>query len=157
MPDLSACRNRTLSWVRSLVAIALGLTTKLWIVGVPLGFAYATAIEILPTVYVFPVWKSALFMIWGIFLSLLLGVCCALLLGGLILGLIYQSVVRWNGGPFVQGDLVQILVGPHRGRVVRVYSLAQGFAVHVDLGGEEKETSKARFQAIHVFKERLKP
>ncbi len=76
------------------VAIALVWTTRLWITCVPLGFVYKTVVEMLPAVYVLPIWKSALMMFWGIVVVLPLGLLCALVVGRFFFGLSHQSVVR---------------------------------------------------------------
>ena len=42
-----------------------------------------------------------------------------------------------NGGPFHEGDTVEIVLGPHRGKTARVCEELKGqCAVRVDLGGE---------------------
>lgn len=74
----------------------------------------------------------------------------AILLGALIFSMLLVTPIYWfraarNGAPFHPGDEVRILTGRERGRVVRVYSNAQGNSVRVDLG----EDAKARFKDIY--------
>ncbi len=62
------------------------------------------------------------------------------ILGALALWpLLYWISSRINGAPFREGDMVHILVGPHRGRVVRVYEMwpSRGQA-RVELGERER-------------------
>ncbi|HNY26969.1 MAG TPA: hypothetical protein PKH31_06265 [Candidatus Sumerlaeota bacterium] len=66
---------------------------------------------------------------------------------------IYDICVRINGGPFKVGDTVQILVGPHRGRVTQIYSPWRESAFRVRLGPEEEKECKDIFSDIELFHE----
>lgn len=107
-----------------------------------------------PTLAALRDWHLLLSLLGVIALSLLLGFFVAFLLGWIILGPLYYNRMLENGGPYQIGDTVQILAGPHRGRVVRVYSLARGDSVRVELGEQEKENFKDIFAATEVLKER---
>jgi hypothetical protein len=87
-------------------------------------------------------------------LGVLGGFLVALLVGWPVLGAASYDRLRKNGGPFKVGDMVQILVGPHRGRVTRVYSLWQGDAVRVELGEKEKASYSDVFGGTKLLKER---
>ena len=62
-----------------------------------------------------------------------------------------------NGEPFHQGDMVQILIGPHRDRIVRVrdaFDIASWAGSHrilVDLGDEIKEDENV-FTSIQILR-----
>ncbi|MBN1916744.1 MAG: KOW motif-containing protein [Verrucomicrobia bacterium] len=45
----------------------------------------------------------------------------AVVITWLVFVTLHALAVRLNGGPFRKGDTVEILVGPHRGRIGRVY------------------------------------
>lgn len=59
-------------------------------------------------------------------LAWLLGWAGSALVGPFVLGPIYFHRARLNGAPFQVGDPVRILVGPCRGRVVRVLASVDG-------------------------------
>lgn len=62
-----------------------------------------------------------------------------------------------NGGPFRKGDMVIILVGQHKNKIVRVYEKSQGNTVRVDLGEEIKLKFKdiySPFQLLKIDQER---
>ena len=82
----------------------------------------------------------------------LFGCLVALVAGWVVLGAMYHDRLRKNGGPFNVGDMVQILAGPHRGRIARVYSLWQGDTVRVDLGEEEKTKIRDVFCGTKLLK-----
>ncbi len=76
-------------------------------------------------------------------LAWLLGMAGGSLAGPFILGPIYFHRAKLNGAPFQEGDLVEILVGPNRGRAVRVRESLDGRGtVKVDFG--EQASSNRR-------------
>jgi hypothetical protein len=91
-------------------------------------------------------------------LSIVLG---ALLVGWLVsigtatmvLGPLYRRQGIENGGPFREGDVVQILAGPHKGRITRVYTTWQGVSIRVDLGEKEKKRRRDVFSPVQLLKE----
>jgi hypothetical protein len=84
-------------------------------------------------------------------LALLIGFGIAFVFSWLILSPLYRDRLQKNGGPYQIGDLVEILHGPHRGKVVRVYSLGQGYSVSVELGDKEKESGKDIFAGTRLL------
>ena len=86
-------------------------------------------------------------------LGLLLGYFGAALIGWPILGTMYYERELKNGGPFEVGNAVQILAGPHKGRITRVYSTWQGNSVRVELGEEAKKTYKDVFSPTQLLRE----
>ena len=100
-------------------------------------------------------WRSALTTVAIVVLSLILGFFAAILIGYMVLSPILQDRVIKNGGPFKVGDTVQILAGPHMGRISRVYSSAnlQDDSVRVELGEIEKETLKDVFTSMELLRE----
>ena len=62
--------------------------------------------------------------------------------GWFVIGPLYYSREMKNDGPFKIGDTVQILCGPHKGRVSRVYSTWQRNALRVELSATEKDKFK---------------
>jgi len=64
-----------------------------------------------------------------------IGWLCGGIAGAFILGPFYVAVGKLNGAPFQPGDQVQILAGPHRDHVFRVYEVWEvRNQVRVDLG-----------------------
>jgi hypothetical protein len=77
------------------------------------------------------------------FLLLISSILMGLLIGALficfILSPLYRAIERMNGGPFNPGDKVYVICGPHKGRILDVYSHWQGLAVRIALGEEAKK------------------
>jgi hypothetical protein len=59
-----------------------------------------------------------------------------------------------NGAPFHAGDMVHILVGPHRDRMVRIYDVwGPRSQVRVELGEQEKKEVTDVFWNIEVCRQ----
>jgi hypothetical protein len=72
--------------------------------------------------------------------------------GAIVLWPIVSWIVsRFNGGPFDVGDVVYILIGPHRDRTVRVYDVwpSRG-QIRVELGETERAEVKDVFEYVEV-------
>lgn len=106
-----------------------------------------------PTMAVLKDWRSLLWLGAIVVMFQLLGYFAGILVGWFILGPIYYDRMLKNGGPFKVGDYVQILVGPHEDRVVRVYSLWQGDTVRVELGEREKDTFRDVYAPTKLLKQ----
>ena len=63
-----------------------------------------------------------------------------------------DDVCRFVGGPFKAGAQVCILSGPHKGRIVRVYSRWRGNTVRVELGGQAKELYRDIFSPTQLLR-----
>src|SRR5688572_9012020 len=71
---------------------------------------------------VFNDWRTA---VWTVLISVsaaALGFMLAILAGWIFLAPIFHARAKANGAPFKEGDIVQVITGPHRGTVARVYS-----------------------------------
>lgn len=126
---------------------------RIWNMAIPLIVAIGT---VRATGFSFDLltdWHSALWSVGIFILGLLLGYFVAILIGWPILGPIYYDRELKNGGPFKVGDSVQILAGPHKGRIARVYSTWQGNSVRVELGEEAKKRFEDIFQPTQLLKE----
>ena len=91
------------------------------------------------------------FSVWAVlaaFFTFLLGSCLGMIF---LWPLIWRLGLRFNGAPFQEGDSVQILIGPHRGFVTRIYELwpTRG-QVRVDLGEQAKKEVKDVFLDVQV-------
>ena len=85
-------------------------------------------------------------------LALALGWALALLAGAIFLPPIYHWRVRANGGPFKEGDQMQILSGRHASEVSMVYSKWQGTTVRVKLTPQDADEYKDVFQSVELLK-----
>jgi hypothetical protein len=95
---------------------------------------------------------------WHFLLLILL--CSPLVFFGLlratsfVLNPVYDLGAKLNGAPFHVGDSVRILVGPYRGRVVRIYSVwHERRQICVDLGEQAKNDSTDTFLFTKVCRE----
>jgi len=90
-------------------------------------------------------------------LAALFGYFACIPFGWVLLGPMYYSRSLRNGEPFQHGDMVQILVGPFRDRIVRVlnsFDIAEWAGAHrirVDLGTETKGDENV-FQSIQILR-----
>ncbi len=111
---------------------------RLWFLIVPLGVAWVVlrSAEIAPGTIVN--WPAALWAVVVAIVSWMAGVLGAALVGWLVLGPIYYGRTIANGGPFQIGDTVQVISGPFKDRVARVYDSWRENAVCVELGEEAK-------------------
>ena len=125
-----------------------------WFVAFPLLFVLAAIHICEPTISLLTDWRYLIYFIVTILIALLLGFFSSILLGWPILGSLYYDRCLKNGGPFHEGDYFQILAGPHKGRVVQVYSTWQGDTVRVDLGEEEKKSFKDIFSSHELLREK---
>jgi len=99
-------------------------------------------------------WPTLLRLCGLVLLASLLGYFLALLLGSFVFGPVYYARGQRNGAPFRNGDLVHILVGPHRDRVVRVYEVwASRDQVRVDLGELERKDVVDVFSYFEICRE----
>lgn len=87
-----------------------------------------------------------------IILAAALGLMLGVFPGVLILGPILHVRGIINGEPFHEGDVVQIIAGPHRGTVTRIYSGWQGDSVRVDLGPAAQNTYEDVFSPIEILR-----
>ena len=85
-------------------------------------------------------WKLIALGVLMLVLTIPLGVFLGIYFGAILLGLAFHVRGIANGGPFRVGDIVQIIAGKFRGRVVTVYDLWQGntFRVRLSDAGAEK-------------------
>jgi len=89
---------------------------------------------------------------WYVLVGLLFGFFLALFPGWLFIGPLFYDRGLKNGGPFKIGDTVQILSGPHRNRISRVYSTWQGNTLRVELSAKEKEEFKDIFSPAQLLR-----
>lgn len=126
---------------------------KLWFIGIPLLFPLGVIFICKPTLALFSEWRYMLHFGIALIVSIPLGFFVGLIIGWPVLGSLYHDRCLKNGGPFHEGDIVRILVGPHKGRVVRVYSTWRWDTVRVELGDSEKETSRDIFSQTQLLRE----
>lgn len=84
--------------------------------------------------------------------SALFGLLLGVFPGLLVLSPLFQSRARLNGAPFCEGDMVQVLSGPHRGTKARVYGTWQGDTVRVELGASAHKHFKDIFSPVELLR-----
>lgn len=125
----------------------------IWFTTIPLLVAFSVGRSILPVLDPWASVWNAVQLAWFIVLSLILGFFLAVFPGWLVIGPMALDREIKNGGPFKVGDTVQVLSGPHKGRVSRVYSTWQGNTLRVDLGASEKDAYKDIFSPVQLLRE----
>lgn len=98
-------------------------------------------------------WWDFIRFCWYVLVGLLLGFFVALFPGWLLIGPVFYYRELKNGAPFKVGDTVQILYGPHKGRISRVYSTGRGDTLRVELGAMEKDECKDIFSPDQLLRE----
>ena len=98
---------------------------------------------------------------WDIILLLAFALVPGTLLG-LFLGLFACSPIvifvcrRLNGAPYVVGDKVLVLTGPHRGAVATVYGITTGQGgeplLRLDLGPRQEPNHRELFEDVSVLR-----
>ncbi len=86
-----------------------------------------------------------------VFCGLVLGYCVAILFFWLVLGPLCYCREIANGGPFEVGDTVEILSGPHKGRISRVYAVGQGGQTRVEVSPEVERQGKDSFSSLQLL------
>jgi hypothetical protein len=118
-----------------------------------LGALIATVWVFDPTPERLKDWRAVLLFLVAVGLSPVIGILVSILSCAVVLAPLYHALGRANGGPFKPGDVVQILVGPDKGKVSTVYSMWQGNSVRVRLGSEEERTFKDVFGPNELLRE----
>ena len=76
-----------------------------------------------PSWVVFSDWQYALLFIFSIVVAPVFTYYVSLTCAWLVLGPMYRLRAKLNGAPFLAGDRVRILAGPHRDCVVPIYAV----------------------------------
>lgn len=127
---------------------------KLWFGAWTLGVAVLAITATEPSRATFLDWRGVLFVAVVAIVSAILGFFLGVFAGSVFLPPVYALRERLNGGPFKTGDLVQILVGPHRGKTTTVVSAWQGRSYRVHLDDESKKKFQDIFGADQLIKEK---
>jgi hypothetical protein len=122
----------------------------LWFILVPILFAAALLADTRTTD--FTSWRALLPTIGLAIGALIAGLLIAAVTGWWILGPLYYSRALKNGGPFVPGDTVYIISGPHKGTITGIYSTWQGDTIRADLGPQAKDKFKDIFSAADLLR-----
>ncbi|MEN6497158.1 MAG: KOW motif-containing protein, partial [Thermoguttaceae bacterium] len=131
--------------------IASDWPERIWLCAFPVVFAVGV-LRSIPLRYAFDSICSAGLVVVVLGLSLVTGLVLSIPAAWILFGSILMEQGLRNGGPFKPGDLVQVIAGPHRNRIARVYSTWQCETVRVDLG----EAAKSRFQDIFASHQLLR-
>ena len=93
-------------------------------------------------------------IVWSVCLMIAAGLL-GFLVAAVAVAIFLPPVYRWrgvkNGAPYAIGDEVQILAGPHQGRLVRVYEVSwDRLYVRVELGDQERRQLTDGFSNVQV-------
>ena len=124
--------------------------TGIWIAGHAIAVGYLLGNMVWDSYYPFSGVWSAIQFIGFVIAGSLLGCLFSLITTAVILAPLYQVFLHFSGGPPTSGEWVMILAGPHRGRITRVYSSAQGNSVRLELTDQERERYKDIYQPHEV-------
>ena len=119
--------------------------SKIWVTVFSAGFAFYAASSYWQLVVSPTRWTDPLIVLGYSVLFAILGYFVSILVGWPVLAPMYYDRSLKNGEPFHIGDMVQVLVGPHRDRIVRVENVfdiadwAGAHRIQVDLGAQVKE------------------
>ena len=81
-----------------------------------------------------------------------LGLLLAVVPGVLVIGPLFYHRTLLNGGPFAEGDCVQIIGGKFAGKQSKVYEKWQGDQVRVDVGEDAAKKLKDIFQPWQLLR-----
>lgn len=137
---------------RAQLFFASAWPARIWFTTIPLLPAVAVGVTCAGFLHPFSALWDFVRFAWFVLLALLLGFFLAMFPGWFVIGPLYYSREKKNGGPFKTGDTVQILGGPHKGRISRVYSTWQGNTLRVELSATEKEEFKDIFAPAQLLR-----
>jgi hypothetical protein len=129
---------------------------KIWMTSFSSVFGFWAASGLWPLLVSPTKWMDPLVFLGCVLLAALLGYFVSILVGWPVIGIMYYDRSLKNGEPFHKGDLVQILVGPHRDCVVPVIeaydyaSFAGAHRICVDLGPDVKDNVFRSTQIVRV-------
>ena len=112
-----------------------------------MGFALYMGYRCWPSLVSPNTWVDPLIFLACVILNAILGFFVGVLVGWPVLGPTFYGLALKNGEPFAPGELVHILKGPHRDRIVEVVEVfdlgayANAHRIRVDLGPEAEEDS----------------
>lgn len=126
---------------------------RLWAgTGLVLGLAGGGAVAFLSIDPAAPLWWTMLRGAFDVAVCVALGWAVALVVGFPVIGPLYFSRYAAHGAPFRPGDWVEVLVGPHQGKVVRVRTAWQHDDVRVDLGTAAAERFEDVFGPLALIR-----
>ena len=147
--------RRQMKPTRMQYIIAEGWLERVFHTVIPLLCALSVIRILKPTLELLSNWSYLSRFTVIVLTVLMIGYLSALVIGWFILGPIHYIRGLGNGAPFHKGDLVQILVAPHRDRLARVYEVWESRKqVRVELSAKEKEELKDFFSFIQICKEK---
>ncbi len=131
---------------------AKGRHWAVWFLFAPIIFACAQLHRYEVTWDMLLHWPAAFWAVSVAVVGWFAGLFVSLVVGWMLVGSLEHGRVIANGGPFKVGDLVQVITGPHAGRIGRVYAQGAYETLHVDLGPEAKEKHEDCFGGIKLIR-----
>ena len=116
------------------------------------GFVALVVWKIRPSVDMLSQPGDLLYVVFALGVAGLLGWLTSFIPMWLTFGPILYHQSLLNGGPFVPGDTVMIITGPHRGRISHVYGGGQHGALRVEISGEERRQYTDFFPANQLLR-----
>ena len=126
---------------------------KIWFIAVPILWVILDLRACEPTTATLTDLPSMLWLVVVALLSLVWGFFVAAIIALTFFVPVYEARALKNGGPFKSGDLVQILVGPHCGKVARVCSETRAEDLRVELGKEAAARREDIFSPTALLRE----
>lgn len=127
---------------------------KLWFGAWTIGVPVLAIIAAEPSRTTLLDWRGVLLVAVIAVVSPVLGFFLGVFAGSVLLPPVYALRERLNGGPLKAGDLVQILVGRHRGEITAVVSAWQGRSYRVHLDDDSERKFQDIFGADQLIKEK---
>lgn len=95
---------------------------KIWISGIVIATMTILVVKLAPSFALLGFSFSSMWLGLSILLVGIIAYLASLILGSCILPPIYRSRERINGAPFNEGDMVEVMKQPYRGRIAEVIS-----------------------------------
>lgn len=116
---------------------------RVWTIGF---LALSVGSALFMGIQAFPSWTQMLILAVA-------GAAIGAMLSWVVLKVLWHIRVRINGGPFREGDLVQIIAGREAGKIARVYEQWPSRSqVRVELGEAARKDVKDVFSYVQLYR-----
>lgn len=126
---------------------------KIWVVASAILSVVGAVIWCEPSAEMFTQARWVFWFVVAVIVSPMAGTVVLFIPGIIVTSPVYSLLEKRNGGPFVVGDIVMVLIGPYRGRVGQVYSTFQGDSLRVAIGLQEQKDLEDIFNPIELLRQ----